>query len=160
MRVVLSDTSPLRYLVLIGEADVLAKLYGRVVIPTAVANELSQARTPEIVRRWIATPPSWIDILRAPAGIPTVQGLDDGERDAIALAIQLKADLVLMDDREAVHEATRLGLTVTGTLGVLEVAAEKRLVDLPDVLTRLRATNFRASNALFDSLLKRHAEQQ
>jgi predicted nucleic acid-binding protein len=87
-------------------------------------------------------------------------GLDDGERDAIALAIQLKADLVLMDDREAVHEATRLGLTVTGTLGVLEVAAEKRLVDLPDVLTRLRATNFRASNALFDSLLKRHAEQQ
>jgi predicted nucleic acid-binding protein len=79
--------------------------------------------------------------------------LDVGERDAILLALEIKADLVLMDEREGVEEATRLGFTVTGTLGVLDRAAEKGWLDLPDVLRRLRATNFRVSPTLLDRLL-------
>jgi predicted nucleic acid-binding protein len=89
-----------------------------------------------------------------------LQHLDVGERDAILLALEIKADLVLMDEREGVEEATRLGLTVTGTLGVLDRAAEKGLLDLPDVLSRLRVTNFRVSPTLLDRLLADDARRK
>jgi predicted nucleic acid-binding protein len=62
MRVVLSDTSPLRYLVLIGESEVLHALYDRVLIPESVADELNQPHTPDIVRQWISQPPAWVQI--------------------------------------------------------------------------------------------------
>ena len=86
--------------------------------------------------------------------------LDRGERDAILLALEIKADLLLMDEREGVEEAVRLGLVVTGTLGVLDRAAEKELLDLPAVLARLRATNFRVSPALLDRLLADDARRE
>jgi len=76
------------------------------------------------------------------------------------LALDLKADLVLMVDREGVEEATRLGLSVTGTLGVLDRDAERGLVDLPGALARLRRTNFRASVALLDRLLAEDTERR
>ena len=64
--------------------------------------------------------------------------LDPGEHDAILLALQVKADLVIMDEREGVEEARRLGLIVTGTLGVLDRAAERGLIDLPSAVASLR----------------------
>lgn len=153
MRVVLSDTSPIRYLVLIGESELLPTLYGRVLVPKSVAEELNQPRTPETVRQWISQPPDWLEIVPPsqqfdPHALPH---LDVGERDAILLALEIKADLVLMDEREGVEEATRLGLTVTGTLGLL---------DLPDVLSRLRVTNFRVSPTLLDRLLADDARRK
>ena len=162
MRVVLSDTSPIRYLVLIGESELLPTLYGRVLVPKSVAEELNQPRTPETVRQWISQPPDWLEIVPPsqqfdPHALPH---LDVGERDAILLALEIKADLVLMDEREGVEEATRLGLTVTGTLGVLDRAAEKGLLDLPDVLSRLRVTNFRVSPTLLDRLLADDARRK
>ncbi len=155
MRVVLSDTSPLRYLVLIGESDVLRALYGRILIPRSVADELNQPNTPNMVREWISQPPTWLEI------VPTANNadpllltfLDRGERDAILLALELKADLLLMDDREGVEEAVRLGLVVTGTIGVLDRAADKGLLDLADAFGRLQTTNFRVSPALLDRIL-------
>jgi predicted nucleic acid-binding protein len=68
--------------------------------------------------------------------------LDPGEQEAILLAEELRADLLLMDDQEGRQEAERRALRVTGTLGVLERAAERGLLDLPAVLARLQATNF------------------
>src|ERR671930_204374 len=110
-RVVVCDTSPLRYLVLIGQADLLPGLYAEVFIPEAVAGELNQPATPEPVRRWIAHPPSWLQIVPLTARPAAVSpDLDPGEHDAILLAVHLKADLVLMDEREGVEEARRLGL--------------------------------------------------
>jgi predicted nucleic acid-binding protein len=153
MRVVLSDTSPLHYLILIGEAELLSSLYGHVLIPDSVADELNQPRTPVAVRDWISSPPGWLEIVGPSKPDPGVlTHLGRGERDTILQAIDLGADLVLIDDREGVEEAMRAGLDVTGTLGVLSRASEKGLIDLPAVLTRLRATNFRASPALFDRL--------
>jgi predicted nucleic acid-binding protein len=155
MRVVLSDTSPLHYLVLIGESDVLRALYGRILIPRSVADELDQPNTPNIVRQWISQPPAWLEIVPTPhnADPLVLTFLDRGERDAILLALELKADLLLMDDREGVEEAVRLGLVVTGTLGVLDRAADKGLLDLADAFRRLRTTNFRASPTLLDRIL-------
>lgn len=79
--------------------------------------------------------------------------LDPGEQDAIVLALHLNADLVLMDEREGVEEARRLGLTVTGTIGVLDRAAEGGLIELAPAITALRQTNFRVNPMLLDRLL-------
>ncbi len=102
-RVVISDTSPLRYLVLIGHAELLCALYAEVLIPEAVLNELSQPATPDAVRRWITHRPSWLEVvpLTASTALKSVSlaDLDRGEHDSILLALELNADLVLMDDR-------------------------------------------------------------
>jgi predicted nucleic acid-binding protein len=154
-RVVISDASPLRYLVLIGHADVLPALYTDVLIPEAVATELRQPATPEPVRRWITDAPSWLQIVSLATPISTVPlaDLDRGEREAILLALELKADLVLMDDRDGVDEARRVGLVVTGTLGVLDRAAERGLIELAPAIASLRETNFRIDPLLLQRLL-------
>jgi predicted nucleic acid-binding protein len=161
-RVVISDTSPLRYLILIGHTDLLPGLYTEVLIPEAVANELRQAAAPEPVRRWIAHPPAWLQVvpLTVRSASPLVDHVDRGEHDAILLALHLRADLVLMDDREGVEEARRLGLAVTGTLGVLDRAAERGLIELAPAITRLRETNFRAHPVLLNRLLAADARRK
>ncbi len=136
-RVVISDASPLHYLILIGNAEVLRALYAEVLIPEAVAQELQQAATPES-----ASPTAVL-----------LADLDPGEHDAILLALHVRADLVIMDEREGVEEARRLGLTVTGTLGVLDRAAERGLIDLTSAVAALRQTNFRIDPSLIDQLL-------
>jgi predicted nucleic acid-binding protein len=146
MRVVVSDTSPIRYLVLIGEAGLLEKLYSRILIPPAVYAELQAQQTPETVRAWMQAAPAWVETI--PAHRPHFEqlvssALDSGERAAIALALEIKADLMLMDERAGVEAARRLGINVTGTLGVLARGAERGLIRLPTSLEKLLATNFR-----------------
>ena len=87
----------------------------------------------------------------------SLRGLDDGEQAAIALAAALNADLLLMDDREGVIVARSKGLAVTGTLGVLSLAARRRLVDLADSSARLKRTNFRYRQEIMDELLDQQA---
>ena len=60
--IVVSDTSPICYLILIGQVNLLERLYGTVVIPQIVANELSATGSPSVVQSWIAQPPDWLDI--------------------------------------------------------------------------------------------------
>src|SRR5215471_4604580 len=149
-RIVISDTSPLRYLILIGQADLLPALYSEVLIPEAVAEELNQPATPEPVRRWLAHRPAWLQVVpltARPASL-SLPDLDPGEHDAILLALHLKADFVLMDEREGVEEARRLGLAVTGTVGILDRAAERGLIELAPIIARLRQTNFRIDPSL------------
>jgi predicted nucleic acid-binding protein len=154
MSVVVADAGPPRYLVLIDQIELLPRLYGRVVLPDIVRDELSAPQTPAEVRAWLASSPSWLEVGSAPVdGNPLPPKLDDGERAAIALAIALGASLVLMDDRAGVEEARRQGLQVTGTLGVLLLAAQRGLVDLEAAFLRLKATNFRASPALLETIL-------
>lgn len=95
-RVVISDTSPLRYLVLIGHADLLPALYTELLIPQAVADELTQPATPESVRHWMEHAPSWLRLVPLPLVPPAVPlaDLDRGERDVIRLALAMQADLV------------------------------------------------------------------
>lgn len=133
MRVVVSDTSPIRYLVLIGEIGLLEKLYGRILIPTAVFAELQAKQTPEAVRAWMQAAPSWAEVISV--NQPTIEhlvssALGPGERAAITMALQINADLILMDERAGVDEARRLGIAVTGTLGVLARGAERGLSSL------------------------------
>ncbi len=159
MRVV-SDTGPLHYLVLIEQIDLLPRLFTTVVVPAVVCAELDHVETPPVVRAWIAAPPPWISVQpdRTPFDSDSMPlaDLDDGEQAAIALAATLKADLILMDDRAGVAAARALGFAVTGTLGVLDLAARCGLIDLASAFVRLRSTSFRVRQALLDELLTRY----
>ena len=90
---------------------------------------------------------------------PAWQALDIGEREALALARTLSADLVLMDERAGVAVARQLGLAATGTLGVLDLGARRGLIDLADAFTRLKATSFRYRPEIMDALLAQHAKR-
>ncbi|WP_375464221.1 DUF3368 domain-containing protein [uncultured Methylobacterium sp.] len=157
MRAVVADTGPLNYLVLIGHASILPTLFEAVFIPEAVQAELSHSETPALVRVWIAAPPPWLMIRPAVTGWDTgLQALDEGERAAILLALALDADLILMDDRTGVSVARSKGFAVTGTLGLLDLAARRGLIDLADAFARLRKTSFRCRPDLIDAILAKH----
>ncbi len=157
--IVVSNTSPLNYLVLIQSVDVLHELFGSVVIPRAVATELSDSATPEPVRSWIANPPDWLDI-RIPSTQDVGLQLHPGERDALSLALEFDASLILVDDLVARRVARELGLSVTGTVGVLDRAAERGLIDLPATVEALRRTSYRIREEVLDSLLENHERRQ
>jgi len=138
VRVVIADTGPLNYLLLIDQIDLLPRIFDAVHIPDAVCAELADSRAPQIVGDWIAKPPSWLISMPTPAIGVSSSMLDAGEEAAIALAVRLKADLLLMDDRAGVRAA--LAREVIGALGILDQAAAAGLVDLPAVVARLTAT--------------------
>jgi len=155
--IVVSDTSPLNYLILIGYAHLLEALYGQVIIPRAVWDELRQPGAPDPVREWVDDLPAWVEVREA--FVPdTTLTLDLGEQEAITVALELKADLVLLDERRGRREAVGRGLAVTGTLGVLEAAARRGLVELPEAITRLKQTSFRAPPRLLEEMLERVQE--
>jgi predicted nucleic acid-binding protein len=152
---VVADTGPLHYLILIGHVDLLPRLFGSITIPTAVRDELDQPATPACVRMWISSPPRWLTIMSEPDTNPdaALAALDNGEQAAIVLAVALRAELVLMDDRLGVAAARSRGFAVTGTLGALDRAARRGLIDLAAAFADLRATNFHTRPALLDALV-------
>jgi predicted nucleic acid-binding protein len=152
--IVISDTSPLCYLLLIDAIDLLPDLYGCVVIPPSVQAELADPKSPAIVQAWIAHPPNWLNI-RTPT-LPMTTALDEldaGEQAAIALAQELQADLILLDDQAARTVASKRNLAVVGILGILVRAAQQEKIDFPATINKLQQTNFRASASLIQSLL-------
>lgn len=156
--IAVTDTSPILYLLLIGEIDLLPKLFGELLAPPTVIDELRHPSSPAPVAEWLAQKPGWLRIEKAsPApAMPPLDILDRGEREAIQLARQHGADLVILDDKAGRLAARELGLRITGTLGVLEAAARRDLVDLRAAVGRLRRTNFRASPALLATVLRRN----
>jgi predicted nucleic acid-binding protein len=158
--IVVADSGPLHYLILLGHVDLLRRFYGQVLVPEAVAHELSVSSTPDVVRDWIAVPPSWVDVRPlAPEAVAAItDDLDLGERAAIALAETVHADLLLIDEAAGRAEARRRHLRVTGTLGVLRTAAEHGLVNVPDVVTRLKATSFYVDDALVNEVFAQWLE--
>jgi predicted nucleic acid-binding protein len=152
---VVSDASPLNYLVRIGHECVLPALFSRVLVPVEVARELSQPGTPEIVRAFIRQEHDWLEIAALNTPIE-VTGIHVGEAAAIGLARERGAEAILVDDRDARRVATSLGLPVIGTLGVLRGAAERDLIRLESALASLLATDFRVSGQLIDQVLAEH----
>jgi predicted nucleic acid-binding protein len=141
--------------------QILRALYGRVLAPPAVVKELTQPRTPEVVSGWIAEPPHWLRVraLSGPlAEFPTTLGA--GEREAISLAEELRAAVLLIDDGAGRRESKRRSLAIRGTLGILGLAARHGLTDLRSAIGRLRETNFRASEELIESVLDEDAKRK
>ena len=154
--IVVADASPLHYLVLIDQIAVLPSLYDQVMTPSVVCEELQRPRTPEVMRFWMAHPPPWLDIRPSQAeDDPGLWRLGVGERQAILLARAIGADVLLIDEWHGRREARSRGLRTLGTLGILDEAAARGLLDLPAALTRLQATNFRVTREMVQVLLAR-----
>lgn len=151
---VVADTGPVQYLVLINEIELLPRLFAEVTIPTAVQAEMLHPAAPEAVRNWATTPPRWLTVSLSSAQTDAaLRPLGAGERTAIALALSLGAELILMDDRAGVAAALAARIAVIGTLGVLDRAARAGMVDLEAAFTKLKATNFRYPPPLLDAML-------
>ena len=117
---IVSNTSPLCYLALIGHAEILPELYGSIHITQKVLEELRHPDAPPSVLAWATTPPDWLKIHPDPEEPDqTLAALDPGERTALLLSGQLRSDLVLLDESAARALACQRGLKVTGTLGGL-----------------------------------------
>jgi predicted nucleic acid-binding protein len=146
----ISDTSPLNYLILTDFDHILPKLFGRVLVPGAVFDELGSAGAPESVTVWVSAPPEWLEVRRLPSLDPELAYLDPGEREAITLACQIGPALLLLDEAKGRKAAIECGLRVVGTLALLDRAAARGVIDLQDALDRLRRTSFRASPRLLE----------
>jgi predicted nucleic acid-binding protein len=157
--ILVSDAGPLHYLVLIGCVDVLRPLYDRVVIPGAVAVELQQTATPLLVRNWMAQLPDWCAVLSDPPFDRALESLGPGERSAIALAVSLHADRLLVDDRVARTEAKRRRLPIIGTLGVLAEAHKRNLIDFELAIARLQQTSFYFDAELIETVRRQLSSQ-
>ena len=157
--IIVSDTSPLSGLAIVGHLSLLHTLYGQLIIPTAVASELERGGQDDPRIAQILTL-SWLEIKppsdhRLVDELQTVYRLDRGESEAIALALELSADELLIDERLGRREASRLGLPITGLLGVLLVAKKQGLVSAirPIVDALIDEAGFRISHQLYTEVL-------
>jgi predicted nucleic acid-binding protein len=99
--IVVSNTSPLNYLVLIDLQQILPELFERILIPSAVRDELQSAGAPEAIARFMAAAPAWLETRQVSDVDPELQHLDRGEREAVGLGMHLSADVVLLDERRS-----------------------------------------------------------
>lgn len=124
---------------------------------------MSRESAPGAVRSWIVAPPPWLEIRTVedtPRKLPpALSSLDAGESAALALALALRPDFLLIDERRGTQIALDLGLRPTGTLGVLDMAASKKLLHLATMIARLRSTNFRYPRSLVERLLAEDAKR-
>jgi len=150
---VVSNSSPLIALARIERLDLLPAIFESVLIPPAVAREIAPA---------IPVPPTWLRIQGpnvAPPASLLRRRLGDGEREALALAIELKADWIILDDLPARRSAEATGLNVIGTLGTLVTAKRAGLLkSIRPELDALLRTSFFLSPQLYDKLLQAAAE--
>jgi uncharacterized protein len=159
--IIVSDTSPITNLAAIGRLDLLQQLYKNIVIPLAVYNEMVKVR--KVVPGAIEVQTfSWIQTrtVTNPQRVIDIQtrqdGIDSGEAEAIILALELKADLLLMDERRGRALAGNYGLNVTGLLGVLLQAKRNSLIPkIKPLINRLiEEADFRVSQQLYKNLLQ------
>jgi predicted nucleic acid-binding protein len=156
MSVVVSDTTPLHYLVLIGRDSILQKLYGEIIAPPAVLKELGHLSAPPEVSSWVKSPPAWLTV-RSPASIPEgFDHLDFGEQQALALAKEIHADLVLLDDKVARRFAEQVSLKVKGTLGVVADAARAGLLDFRETVELLQRTTMHIDPKLAQRIIEEY----
>ena len=154
--IVVADTSPINYLVLIGQIDLLARLYARILIPPAVLAELKHPVAPKAVRDWASDTPEWVEVL-SPKNSLNLAQLDPGESEAIALATEMHAEVLLIDERAGRREAVRRGLRVAGTLSVLDEADQAGLVSFDQAVAQLRKTSFRVSQAVLSEVAQKRS---
>ncbi len=127
--IVVSDTSPIVNLAAVGRLDLLQQLYNQVVVPQAVHDEINKGIQQPALAEILSC--AWLQTQTAAnrAVVASLElELDRGEAEAIALAVELKAALVLMDERKGRRVALRLGLTPIGLLGILIEAKQRRLI--------------------------------
>ena len=149
-KTIISDTSCFIILSKIGELDILYKTYKKVITTLEVASEYGENL------------PVWVEIEspkdKSKQQILELQ-LDIGEASAIALALESPGSIIILDDYKARRIAEKLGLEITGTLGVIIKAKKSGVIDsVKPFLSKLKSTDFRLSAELENEILKRSGE--
>lgn len=139
--IVVADTSPFVVLLTIGHLDILPSLFGRIVVPPEVITELNSPNRSEAVRSFTAALPSWLDI-QTPTSVEEIEGLHAGEIASIALARELFADRLVIDEARGRMKTQERGIPIIGTIGVLIAAAQRGLLDLEQAFERVKRTDF------------------
>ncbi len=157
---VICNTSPLQYLHQTGLLRLLHELAGRIIVPPAVVDELAAGRSLGID---LPDPVSlnWV-IIREPAGaiaLPLVTNLGRGEAEVLALCLEIRDSVAILDDMLARRSALALGVRLTGTLGVLLSAKEAGfLSSVGPVLNQLHSLGFRIAPATRAAVLEKAGE--
>lgn len=154
--IVVSDTTPISELTKVGCLDLLPKLFGKVVIPQGVFDELQQGQHPAAQ---IVSNLSWLEVVAVNKRqeVEELQQsfkLDLGESEAIALAEEMTAEQLLIDEKAARRVALSKGLPIIGTVGVLLLAKRRGLLDsVKDVLDTMQVQGMRISDRLYVQVL-------
>ncbi|MCA1784394.1 MAG: DUF3368 domain-containing protein [Desulfobacteraceae bacterium] len=154
--VVISNSSPIIHLAKIGRLNLLERLYSRILVPEKVYLECTDTvhyhKEVELIaqsawiERQLIEDDRLFNLLYAE--------IDAGEAEALVLALEQKADLLLLDDQEARSMARKLGLPVTGTLGVLLKAKNEGMINsFAEDLQKLQRSGFWLSQNLVNTLL-------
>jgi predicted nucleic acid-binding protein len=158
---VVCNATPLINFAVINRLDILKATFGQIVIPQAVFDETTGSGFPgtqfvlqAIADKWLQVRP----VLAITLTIPTE--LDDGEREAIALALKTSAQRVLLDEREARQVAHRLGLPVLGTLGILLLAKNSQVIPQvrPLLDSMIGVAQYWVSTTLYEQVLRQAGE--
>ncbi len=159
--IVVSDTTPIISLMKAGQLELLRKLFGIVCVPKAVYRELTEnenfSEEAKIVRdcEFICVE----EVLNEKSVIilRNFTGLDAGESEAIILADEKQADVLLMDEHKGRQVAKKMGITITGTIGILIQAFDEGMMtkeDVEECIKRLKENEIRISDKLYQSLLE------
>lgn len=157
--IVVSDSSPLIALARVGHLHLLQSLFGEVLVPSAVWDEVVQADRPDVTQIVSA---EWVKVVAVPDDsylLALRTEVDRGEAEAIALAADVGADLLLLDERYARKLAISMGFEIIGVAGVLALAkARGYLAEVRAVLDQLRDLNFHLGTALYEQTLRSAGE--
>ena len=145
-KIIISDTSCFIILTNIGELHLLQKLYSKI------------TTTIEIVTEFGEPLPEWVEILSVKSKdtqrLLEMQ-IDKGESSAIALALEIPDSLLILDDIKARKVATQLGLSITGTLGIIIKAKLEGIIpSVIPILNKIKQTDFRLSDEVELQVLK------
>ncbi len=160
--IVISDTTAISNLIQINELELLKKLYKRILIPSAVFDELmilenSEPRIKAILHK------DWIEIQTVKSSFLLTEielSLDKGEAEAIALAIEIKADLLMIDEKEGRKVAEEKGVPIIGTMGVLLNAKQLGLISsVQEKMDELRQIGFWISDRFYNQVISLELNQ-
>lgn len=160
MAVVVSNTTPIHYLILVGQIEILEKLYANIIIPPAVFAELRHPSAPAPVSNWASRPPAWLTVLPPASTLGVRSGIGLGEREAILLAGEIRADWVLLDDKAARRVAAKQSLKVKGTMGVVADAARAKLLNFVETIEQLQRTSMHLDQVTVDRIVREYEQLQ
>jgi len=157
--IVVSNTTPLIGLGRIGRIDLLATIFGQIIVPQAVYSEISAVED-EIKKALNAAAWLRVEPVRDRLAVEVLlDELDLGEAETIVLGREINADWVLMDEKKGRRKLAELGLRKIGSVGILISARQSGVIDnLHDELTRLRQQGFSLSQSVFEAALRQVGE--
>ncbi|MEE4358349.1 MAG: DUF3368 domain-containing protein [Desulfococcaceae bacterium] len=160
--IIVSNTSPIINLAAIRQMDLLKQLYEKIIIPQAVFEEIAVIGAGQAGSEEVKTS-DWIETRQVNNRFPadSLQSeLDAGEAEAIALALEIKADMILMDERRGRQAASRLGLRCLGLMGILTEAKHRKLIQAVKPMTDclMKEAGFWIDQKLYQYVLQINGE--